>query len=377
VNILVIIKAIGDVVGAVKSIYDFVKFVQEFFSEPTDVNRDRYLSTYARLLSTRNELFQLSGSILSAIQALEVRIFREVLADKLGDSDQAMQDLDAWHRNTSDALRGLALDRSAGAVADMLQYVRGGVYPRPAMVFALGQVLSVRLIVLRELDPGFCTSKQARQPVEDGIAVIRDAAAEIDGAVFRGNAIVVQRFVRKQRDDDPLIGATVTYSNVSGTASFERTVGPFGILDPALEAGIEQAREAAESVRQRGLAEDRERAQVPALREMAAKLEESLRLCEFDAVSQTLQLPLAGLARARFVMLRQDRTLSESLQAVLSDAVGATDEGRSLDVARAGRQLLTRPPTEEELAAFGHVADSLGTAMLAKLLLNHPDSVFT
>jgi hypothetical protein len=169
----------------------------------------------------------------------------------------------------------------------------------------------------------------------------------------------------------------VTYSDISGAVSFKETVGPFEILDPALEAGIQQARTAAEAARNRGLAEDLERAQVPALRDMATRLEESLRLCELDAVATALELTFSGLTRARFAMLRQERTLSESLQAVLSsETVDSVDAGRSLDITRAGERLLGRPPTQEEADVFGHVARALGSATLVRLLVDHPDSVF-
>ena len=150
--LLVFLKAIGDAAGAINSLYEFGKNVQEYYTRPTDENRERYEWTYYLLVQARVQLSTASGKILSAMSTLDSRIFQEVLSDKLGDVDQAMQDLDNWRRTQSEVLKGAALDHSAGALADMLQYNRTNLYPRPSVV-----------VSIQVLGPGACPGSAQRQ----------------------------------------------------------------------------------------------------------------------------------------------------------------------------------------------------------------------
>lgn len=150
---LIVLKAIGDALGAINNIYQFVKNVQEFFGNPTDENRQRYLATLAVIMQVRDTILQASAEILSAIQALDERLFRQAISERLGDADTALQDLDAWKRTGNDVLRALALDRSASAVATMLQYVSNNVYPAVALIFPFVEILTSRMAILAEARP--------------------------------------------------------------------------------------------------------------------------------------------------------------------------------------------------------------------------------
>lgn len=378
-NVLIVIKAIGDVAGAINNIYLFAKNVQEFFAEPTDVNRERYSLTYLELMRARSDLLLACGQILTAIVALEERIFREVLSDKLGDIDQALQDLENWQRNESEVLKSLALDRSAGAVADMLQYAVNGVYPRPAMVFAFAEILTGRLAILKEADPEFCKSPRARQPLEDGVAVIRAAANEIEAAVRRENVINESRSESKKLNEEGIwdyyVTAVISYSNLSRTVSYSETVGPFERGDEGFREGVLRARAAAQAAENRGLLDDWERARIPTLRSFAVTLDESIRLCELEMLSQALPYPIGRVARARFILARREMTLSQSAQVVFA-GVGfpSAEESRSLDISKLGEHLLQRRPTDDEARVLADVANVFGHGSLMQLLINHADS---
>lgn len=374
--LLAFLKAVGDIAGAINNIYQFGKNVQEFFADPTDENRQRYETTYWQLIGTRRELAAASGEILIAIANLDRRIFQEVLSDKLGDIDQALQDLDNWRRTHSEVLQGAALDRSAGAVADMLEYNRSGLYPRPAVVFPFIEVLTGRLAILKEADPGFCKSSMARRPIEEGIALIRSAASEIEAVLRDRTDIQVRRFIRKQRDDDPLIGAVVSYHNLSGTVLYRETIEPsFGIVDPAFDVAVQRAVAAAEPSRARGFMEDLQQTQVPNLRSQATTLEESLRLCELEMLTQAFPQPISSIERARFILERQGKTLGQSVAVVFGGLrPDRVEDSATLDVAAVSEQLLSRRPTKQEGKVLTDVAQLFGYGSALQLLIDHPDS---
>ena len=145
-NILAIVAAIKEVLGLIKAVYDVSQIVVGFFENPDDVNRQRYESVMEEIIRSRSQLLGASASILGAIVQLDQTIFREHMADKLGDVDQAEIALDNFRRTGEVGQRVAALDSSAGALADVLEYDSNKVYPVEAMVFHLSQILLRRIL---------------------------------------------------------------------------------------------------------------------------------------------------------------------------------------------------------------------------------------
>ncbi|GAA5022904.1 hypothetical protein [Streptomyces siamensis] len=146
-----------------------MKNIEELSQDPSDPARDRLLSTYAQLMESRRATLAASANIVKEVRALNERIFRSTLADKLDDADQAVQGLENWRRSDSAVSRDLALDSSAGALSDMLQLESTGAYPPLALALGHIQILGARLAVLSEADPGFGKSSVARRPIQAGI----------------------------------------------------------------------------------------------------------------------------------------------------------------------------------------------------------------
>jgi hypothetical protein len=103
---LIVLKAIGDALGAINNIYQFVKNVQEFFGNPTDENRQRYLAALAAIMQVRGTILQASAEILFAIQALDERLFRQAISEgsvarRLQPSQGFIRNLDVRRLTTS------------------------------------------------------------------------------------------------------------------------------------------------------------------------------------------------------------------------------------------------------------------------------------
>jgi hypothetical protein len=114
--ILAVIGAIGQVLSAINGVYSFVKNADEFLNGRSDWDQVR--AVISSQISIRNQVLQVSGQILDAVANLDRRIFLENVADKLGDSDQAVLALDTWKRTGDLDQRAIALNESAGALAD-------------------------------------------------------------------------------------------------------------------------------------------------------------------------------------------------------------------------------------------------------------------
>ncbi|CUR57316.1 hypothetical protein NOCA240049 [metagenome] len=332
-----VLEAIGTIVAVINGLYQFGKNVEEFSGNPTDVNRQRYLSTYAAVLQSRNQILAAQTSILAAISDLDARIFRQVMADTLGDSDTAVQNLNEWHRSGSDASRALALDRSAGAVADMLRYV--DVYPRPSIVFAHVEILTCRLAVLCEVDKQFAQSATTRAPLQAGIGLIRDAANEIESAVRRANTVrVFERRTSRPDPDDPgstiyFVSAEVSYRNLIHTVSYTRSIGPYELGDDAYAQELRAARADAEAARHWGTVADIAHARVPELRQTAATLESIVRRSELQTLSSELDYSPTVVEDALYVQRRQELGVAEAARALVSGSTALADARPQLAVA--------------------------------------------
>lgn len=367
--LLAVFKAIGDVAGAVNNIYEFVKNAQEFFADESESNRDRYLKTYAAIIDTRQAVLDASAHILTAVGALDERIFKSTIADKLGDADAAMQAIDSWRRSGSDAQREIALDRSAGATADLLQLAATGVYPVTSLVFSHVQVLSTRLVILAEADPHFARSQVARQPVADGIALIRSCATQLRQGITEANRITTRTWTTS--GPFPPHGGPrpvrhffrISYSNVSGTSSFVNQYGPQE--DEPIETDGPLA--AAEAARAKGLADDTAAARLAELDDAADRFERMLLQSELRLLTDAVGHTATALEAARYRQARRENGIARAVSQVLpgwDDPADDVDADTAIDVLTGGRTT----PGDADL--YAKVAQRFGVSSAVQLWLS-------
>jgi hypothetical protein len=366
---LAFLKAVGDALGAVNNIYQFVKNVEELSSNPSDEARDRYIATYAAIIASQQATLRASAEILLAIQTLDERVFRTTLADKLGDADQAIQSADEWHRSGSEFSKALALDSSAGALADMLELDASAVYPRPSLIFAFVQIMSVRLGILAELEPEFATRPAVRQPIVSGIAVVRACVAVLERALVDANNIDVTTWVTQGRRPPhegprPLMYHTrVLYANASGTASYSIVLGPMEDEEP----DPTQALRAAQAVRLRGIADDRAAAKIDDLIDAADRFDGIVVNSEMHLVGGLTGLSMSSIGRARYAALRRDLDIVDSLDAVLrADETPIADP---FDIARAAQTLEGSKSPEADEQLLREVLQRFGRRAFLEIVL--------
>ena len=386
-NILAIIGAIKEVLGLVKAVYDVSKIVASFYENPDDVNRQRYESVMEEIIRSRSQLLGASASILGAIAQLDQTIFRGLIADKLGDVDQAELALDTFRRTGDAGQRVAALDSSAGALADILEFDSNRVYPVESIVLHVSQILLRRMIILREADPGFCTSVGST-PINQGISIIRSAASQIEAAISSTNTIREQRGTkRKIRIIPPSEGGgretivtwtfSIRYSNVSGTAAYSgSTSTEDGPEEPEFLQAIQQLRNEANAARQRGLADDTANAAIVEMRGIADQAELALRSCE----SKHFGLLVFGrelnfIERAKYADIRRENNPRLSFLRLVESS--STRSERSLDrtanVIKIAGELMKRPLSAEEESALKALGKAFGPNQVAITILNHPD----
>ena len=231
IDILAVLGAIGTVLSAINGIYSFVKNADEFLSGRSDWDAVR--AVISSQITIRNQILQVSGQILDAVAQLDRRIFLEHMADKLGDSDQAVLALDTWKRTGDLNQRAIALNESAGALSDVLRYSNNSVYPNESLAFPMVEVLFKRLVVLKEADPQFALSAIARQPVEDAVEFLRSTADSMSSAIEDANAIrdrssIGTRVVTLPRSEGGgrmtvlVLHLDVSYRNLDGSVTVER-----------------------------------------------------------------------------------------------------------------------------------------------------------
>lgn len=367
--LLAILKAVGDVAGAINNIYGLVKNVQEFFNDPSDVNQERYLSTYSAIIDSREVVLAASAEILTAVATVDKHVFESIVADKLGDVDEAIQDIEAWHRSKSDPLRDLALDRSAGALADVLQLEANGVYPKTALVFALIQITASRLGILREADSGFGKSAISRKPIETAISTIRSTADDLESGIRAANVIhkSLYHHVRvNPRDHSRSHTWTfdISYSNISGTSAFSRKVGP---SDDPLDTRTPAEAQAAQS---KGILEDIELFKVPLMRDSAARFEQMLLASELETISSVTRLPVSRLTRSRYALLRGRRDVGGSIELLFRDMLDGNEPVVKLDIAEMARQLNHSESVKSDRELLDAILRRFGTLAVLQIWLS-------
>jgi hypothetical protein len=384
--ILGVVEAISKVAGAINNIYELVKNAEEFFSGSSDWDQVRAIVSSE--IIGRKQILQASAAILGAIAQLDQRIFLERISDKLGDSDQALLAFDTWQRSKEIGQRDIALNESAGALADILQYFRNNVYPGESLVFPLTEILTIRLLILKQADPQFARYAVSRQPIEDAINLIRVTADNIEAAVRQANTVKDNSYVRRKirirppeegggREQIIVLHISVSYRNISGTVSYERHT-EYTVDDGSANDQLEQVRAAANAARLRGLAEDMDRAKVSVLREIADTLERCLRTAEAMWVANKIfHRELTAVERAWFIAQRQRSSFREgvfefAMQLSLEKELQLDEQGSWHTLAA---DLLERQLSKDEEVALSHVARTFGKKAVLQIMLSHPNSL--
>ena len=378
--ILAVLEAIGKVASAINGIYDFVKNADEFFGGASDWDQVRVVIS-AQIVS-RNQILQVSGAILDAVVQLDRRIFLERIADRLGDSDQAVLALDTWKRTGDLNQSAIALNESAGALSDVLRYSNNNVYPNESLVFPLIEILVTRLVILKEADADFVRSPISRRPIEEAIQLIRLTSDSIESAVQQANVIrennVITTRVRVRppeegggRETVRVLRLSMSYRNIDGSVTFERH-GEFEPEDGAPDGIIQQARADAAPVRQRGLALDLERARVSMLRETADVAERCLLVSEARWISGKFwRREPTNLEMAYYVARRQRARFDEAALTLIEHLSVDVDKD---SLAALVAQVRGRQVDEEAKASLWKVSQALGTKAVLRLLLSdEPD----
>jgi hypothetical protein len=371
--ILAVIEAIGKVVGAIKGIYDFVKFADDFINGRSDWDQVR--AVISSQIVNRNQILQVSAEILDAVAQLDRRIFLANMADKLGDSDQAVLALDTWKRTGNANQSAIALNESAGALSDVLRYSSTNAYPNESLVFPLIEILVTRLVILKEADPEFVRSSIGRQPILDTIQVINSTADRMEAAIRDANAIrdnsSIGTRVRQRPPEEGggrevvrVLRLDVSYRNLDGSVTFERR-GEFEPEDGNPNDIINQAKADAAGVRQRGLAQDLERARLTVLRDAANVAERSLLVAEARWVTNKfLRREPTDLEIAYFVARRQRVAFEEVAVTFFEGVELDRDSLRTL-----AKEVSGRPIDHETAESLETVAESFGKRAVLTMLL--------
>lgn len=124
---------------------------------------------------------------------------------------------------------------------------------RVALAFSHLQIMSARLVVLAEADPEFSKSAVAKQPIVEGISLLRDCVADLEQGILDANEIEIKKSVRQgpRPPEGPrpqLYTTEISYSNASGTSSFFVRLGPVKDEPPDTRSAVK----AAEAARVKG-----------------------------------------------------------------------------------------------------------------------------
>jgi hypothetical protein len=374
--VLAVIEVIGKVVGAINSIVDFVKKADDFFNGRSDWDQVREI--VSAQIENRDEILQVSGEILDAVAQLDRRIFLEHIADKLGDSDQAVLALDTWKRTSDAGQKAIALNESAGALADVLRYSNNNVYPNGSLVFPLIEILVIRLLVLKEADPDFVRSTISRHPIEEAVQLIRSTADSIEAAILQANVIrddhaFITRVRTLPRDEGggretiKVLSLSVSYRNLDGTVTFERQ-GEFGPEDGDPNVIIAQAGAAAAAARQRGLAHDLDRARLTVLRDAANTAERCVLVAEARWVAATFFKRLPTHLETAYFVARRQRAGFEEVALTAGEHVSLDRDALGTLVT----ELRGRKVARDVVESLWNVAEVFGKRAVLRLLMDNP-----
>ena len=371
--ILAFFKAVGDVINTVKGIVDFVTNAEDYLNGVSDWDKMRFFLTVR--MTTHREMLQIAGDILDAVAQLDRRIFLERIADTLGDSDQAVLALDTWKRTGDTTQKAIALNESAGALADVLRYSDNNVYPKESLVYPLIEILVIRLVILKEGDPDFVRSSISRRPIEDSVELLRSTADGLEVAIQQANVIhdesAIGTRVRVRPQDEgggrvttQVLRLSISYRNVDGSVTFERH-NEFEPEDGNLNAILAQARADAAAARQRGVAHDLERARITALRDTADVAERSLRVAEARWVTRKFLKREPTDIEAAYFIARRERANFDEVALTLEAHMSLDSESLgALATEVSGREI-----DREAEKSLWNVAQTFGNRAVLRLLL--------
>ena len=346
---------------------------EDFFNGVSDWDKMRFFLTVR--MTTHREMLRIAGDILDAVAQLDRRIFEANIADKLGDSDQAVLALDTWKRTGDASQKTVALNESAGALADMLRYSDNNVYPREALVYPLIEILVIRLVVLKEGDPDFVRSDLSRRPIEDSVDLLRSTADGLEVAIEQANVIHDESEIgtrvrfRSQdegggRETTQVLRLNISYRNVDHSVMFDRHV-EFEPEDGDFNAILSQARADAAAARRQGVAHDLKRAQIAELRETADIAEGSLRRAEARWVtSKFLKREPTDIEAAYFLARRERADFDE---VALTLAASMPLEGESLGAL--ATEVTGREIDRNAEESLREVARTFGDSAVLRVLL--------
>lgn len=370
--------AIGAIFGVINGLYTFSKNVEDYSMEPTEANHSRTIAIYTELIFMRIDLIRSAEDIAKSIRSLAAHIdmvlFMQFLADKLGDSDAAVQDLDAWRRTGSDGSKALALDRSAGALADTLRYANQGELfdVRPALVYAHAEILAVRCAILAEVDPTFARSSVVRIQMENGIVLIREAMDLLQREIEsqRASEWVTEYKVKDRESGDWLYFNTwhIAFHNATGTAGHKEDLGPYERGDIP-EAEMKAARDRTAILRRKGMAEDAKAARIQEMRDFAKSIEQCIAHSEMAQLERILVQPMGRVERARYGMLRQSGGPEVALRAIFAPNRPAEEaDVKLISVEHLCEILLNRQGTDSEAEVLKVLLERFGAAVILPML---------
>ncbi len=382
-----VLKIIGTVISIISGLVELYQKADEYFDNPDDNNRSQYESQLIEIIRSRQAILDACTSIYQAITQLSSTMFRQVIADNLGDADQAQQALDNWRRPPqSIGQRDIALNESAGALADLLQYWRNGVYPGVSLVVPLMEVLLVRLWILKQADPSFITSEVARQPIEESVVMLRYTAGDLEARILAANQVEKTTTHRTWVRIDPETGdkergvtttVTVSYHNITGTATYHRSISfEKDDIDTEISDAIAGLHAEASAARSGGLSEDLRQAQIDNLRSTASRAERLLRGEEIRVVERIIGRKLSLVENAEFQTLRESNDLRGSI-VKLADKYILEGELRGTlfdDMMTNCGELLSHSLTSDETQALIALARTFGSKAALRVLLHHRDS---
>jgi len=383
-EILVVLRAIKEVLESVLDIYNAAQIVNGFFNDPDEVSRTRFEEEMMTLAITRSDLLDASDAIRAAIAQVSDQIFRDDMNMSLTDMDTAEQDLATARRTANTDLQDEALTLSRQALNWLLNEVASKNYPAEAVVITLSQILLRHLMISREADPKFAKDSVNRLPIEKAISLLRAAAGQMEAAILAANEIhaatkTTRRRVRVPPEDgggwDIVITWTfsVHYANVSGSTVYDNSTGTEdGPDNPDFIAAKNALMAQAEAARSRGLPEDLANAGISALRGTADQAEEAMRISETLPLREfILHRDLTYLEKAHYMIARRTQEPTQAMMSVIARFAGPQDfvSGNTSRARNMASNLLNTVATDEQVDALVQFGKNFGEkrAVLAML----------
>jgi len=384
VEILVVLRAIKEVLESVLDIYNAAQIIDGFFHDPDEVNRQRFEEEMLALATTRSELLDASNVIRAAITQVSDQIFRDDMAKSLTDMDTAEQDLATARRTGNADLQDDALTLSRQALNWLLNEVDIKNYPVESVVITVAQILLRHLMISREADPKFGKDLANRLPVEKSISMIRSAATQMEAAIMAANEIhsatkTTRRRVRVPPEDgggwDLIVTWTfsVHYANVSGSVAYDNSVATDeGPDDQDFVDGKHALMAQAAAARSRGLSEDLANAGISSLRGTADEAEKALHISETLPLREfILHRDLTYLEKAQYTIARRTQEPAQAMMSVIARyarpqdfAPGSTSRARNM-----ASLLMNAPATDEQVDALVQFGKNFGEKRAVLALL--------